>query len=167
MEVFSFLVGTEITGKLCLQDGSLAASCSVTQKTTACTHTQEIKRQISSQRPQQHPLFWFKCKYLGTAEVCIVFILWGQSIATDFAKIVQKCQSFMQILPLCLRWHASSGLNLFPFKSVWDDLLAHQDSLLLDSAAYTVIKQNRAMCLQLPSGQSCSTSLQANCDLVE
>lgn len=46
MEVFSFLVGTQITGQLCFQDGSLAASCSATQKQQPAL-TREIKRQIS------------------------------------------------------------------------------------------------------------------------
>lgn len=54
MEVLSFLVGTQITGQSRLQGGSLAASCSVTQKQQpATTHTQEIQRQIKSLRSPQ------------------------------------------------------------------------------------------------------------------
>lgn len=54
MEVFSFLVGTWITG----QGGSLAVSCSAIQKTSACIHAGDtVANQISVLSSQNHTLF--------------------------------------------------------------------------------------------------------------
>lgn len=127
MEVFGFLVGTQITGQLCLQDGSLAASCSVTQKQQqplACTRLGKKRKEKKQISPSLGPLqqgkkrtIWLQMKFAQ---------LLNQS-QSELAKILQKATALCKF-SLCV----SDGMqtHLFPF-----------------NLCVTICLQTRAACL--------------------
>lgn len=140
-------------------------------KTTACIHKQEINGQISCVLSTLYRILIQKQPFHYRRNRHRFFTTGGQSYWFCKRKVDVWCR-----FPLCaVDCMQTRGSICFLLIGVWRSS-AHQDSHFYRLArahthahtrTHTVIKQNRAMCLQLPGGRRCSDSLQANCDLVE
>lgn len=140
-------------------------------KTTACIHKQEINGQISCVLSTLYRILIQKQPFHYRRNRHRFFTTGGQSYWFCKRKVDVWCR-----FPVCVvDCMQTRGSICFLLIGVWRSS-AHQDSHFYRLArahthahtrTHTVIKQNRAMCLQLPGGRRCSDSLQANCDLVE
>lgn len=140
-------------------------------KTAACIHKQEINGQISCVLSTLYRILIQKQPFHYRRNRHRFFTTGGQSYWFCKRKVNVWCR-----FPVCVvDCMQTRGSICFLLIGVWRSS-AHQDSHFYRLArahthahtrTHTVIKQNRAMCLQLPGGRRCSDSLQANCDLVE
>lgn len=111
MEVFGFLVGTQITGQLCFQDGSLAASCSAAQKQQP-SHSQAGDK-WANQLCVVYTIPYFDSETtLSLPPKSASFFYYGRA---ELLILQKKSQCMMQIPSLRRGLHADEGLNLFPF----------------------------------------------------
>lgn len=134
-------------------------------------HKQEINGQISCVLSTLYRILIQKQPFHYRRNRHRFFTTGGQSYWFCKRKVDVWCR-----FPVCVvDCMQTRGSICFLLIGVWRSS-AHQDSHFYRLArahthahtrTHTVIKQNRAMCLQLPGGRRCSDSLQANCDLVE
>lgn len=111
MEVFGFLVGTQITGQLCFQDGSLAASCSAAQKQQP-SHSQAGDK-WANQLCVVYTIPYFDSETtLSLPPKSASFFYYGRA---ELLILQKKSRCMMQIPSLRRGLHADEGLNLFPF----------------------------------------------------